>query len=129
MRFIITPKTTFASLSVASIVVVSSIHDVSARLVASSDILEQPMESVGTFSKVMGDECIKELDVADISNEEDIKTIDLGILGCGEALTCLEDESSSTGARCVEFDEIDESVSCSGEWSSCKEPGEKFCKK
>eukprot|EP00956_Cyclotella_meneghiniana_P034308 scaffold103287_cov53-Cyclotella_meneghiniana.AAC.2 len=130
MCFLITPKTTFASLSVAFILAVSSIHDVSARLVASSDIREQAMESVlgvGTFAKVKGDECIK-LDAADISNEENIKTIDLGILGCGKALTCLEDESSSTGARCVEFEEVDESVSCSGEWSSCKN-GEKFCKK
>ena len=66
------------------------------------------MESVlgvGTFAKVKGDECIKKLDDTDISNEEDIKTIDLGILGCGKALTCLEDESSSIGARCVEFED------------------------
>ena len=122
-----TPKTTFASISVASIVAVSSIHDVSARVVASSDIREQAMESVGTSAKVKGDECIK-LDAADISNEEDIKTIDLGILDCcGEALTCLEDENSSTGAKSVEFDEVDESGSCSREWRSCKEPGEVCC--
>lgn len=126
MCFIITPKTTFASLSVAFILEVSSIHDVSARLVASFDICEQAMESVGTSAKVKGDECIKKLDATDISNEENIKTIDLGILGCGKALTCLKDENSSTGARCVEFDEVDESGSCSREWSSCKN-GEVCC--
>ena len=87
----------------ATLVTFTSIPDVSARLVASSDIRKQVLES-DTIIKVKGDECIK-LD-AGIVNREDGENIDVQILGCGEAMTCLEDETSSTGARCVDFQEV-----------------------
>ena len=96
----------------ATLVAFTSIHDVSARLVASTDIRKQVLES-DTIIKVKGDECIK-LD-AGIVDREDGENIDVQILGCGEALACLEDESSSTGARCVDFEEVsvDENATCS----------------
>eukprot|EP00956_Cyclotella_meneghiniana_P005492 scaffold7021_cov45-Cyclotella_meneghiniana.AAC.1 len=98
MRFII-PSTISAALFGASLVFVSSFRNASARLVASSDLREQVVQSKG-LSKVKGDECFKP--EADISNvQQALVTADIGILGCGESLTCLEDESSSTGARCV----------------------------
>ena len=103
----------------ATLVAVTSICDVSARLVATSDIRKQVFESE-SISKVKGDECIK-LN-ADIVNREDVENIDLGILGCGEALTCFEDESSSTGARCVDFEEVSvyEKASCRYEFEYCQ---------
>ena len=102
MRHII-PLNTSAALSGASLILLSSIRDASARLVTSSDLREQVMESK-SFAKVKGDECF--MLEAGTPNKEDVANIDIGILGCGEALTCLEDESSSTGARCVEFEEV-----------------------
>eukprot|EP00956_Cyclotella_meneghiniana_P012609 scaffold17919_cov48-Cyclotella_meneghiniana.AAC.1 len=51
-----------------------------------------------SFTKVKGGECF--MFEADTPNKEAIAVVDIGILGCGEALTYLEDESSSTGARC-----------------------------
>ena len=101
MRFI--PYKCSAVLLGATLVTFTSIGDVSARLVASGDIRKQVLES-DTITKVKGDECIK-LD-AGIVNREDVEDIDVQILGCGEALACLEDESSSTGARCVDFEEV-----------------------
>ena len=100
----------------ATLVAFTSIHDVSARLVASSDIRKQVLES-DTIIKVKGDECIK-LD-AGIVNREDVENVDVQILGCGEPLACLEDETSSTGARCVDFEEVsvDEKESCTNSGS------------
>ena len=110
MRFDI-PNNFSTVLSGAALVAFASIHDVSARLVVSSDIRKQVLESK-TVTKVKGDECIK-LD-AGIVNKEDVESIDLGILGCGEALICSEDETSSSGARCVDFEEasVYEMASC-----------------
>ena len=88
----------------ATLVAFTSIRDVSGRLVASSDIRKQAVRESDTITEVKGDECTK-LD-AGIVNGEDDEDIDVGILGCGEALTCLEDESSTTGARCVDFGEV-----------------------
>lgn len=106
----------------ATLVAVTSICDVSARLVATSDIRKQVFESE-SISKVNGDngdECIK-LN-ADVVNREDVENIDLGILGCGEALTCFEDDSSSTGARCVDFEEVSVygKASCHDEYEFCQ---------
>ena len=36
-----------------------------------------------------------------------MENVDVGILGCGQALTCRDDINSSTGARCVAFEELD----------------------
>ena len=96
----------------ATLVAFTSIRDVSSRLVASLDICKQVQDSE-TTTKVTGDKCIK-LDAGKV-NREDVENIDIGILGCGEVLTCLEDESSSTGARCVAFEGVSvyEKASCS----------------
>ena len=95
----------------------SIVGDASARLVASSDIRENIKESK-SFAKSKGEECIKF--ETDISNKkEDTENVDVGVLGCGEALICLEDNSSSTGARCVDFVEADEGVSCRGASRHC----------
>eukprot|EP00956_Cyclotella_meneghiniana_P011321 scaffold15934_cov52-Cyclotella_meneghiniana.AAC.9 len=60
-----------------------------------------------------GEECVKvEADVS--GNKENIENVDIGVLGCGEALICLEDESSSTGARCADLVEVDEGVQANG---------------
>ena len=101
-----------------TLVAFTNIRNVSARLVASSDVRKQVLESE-TIAKVKGDECIK-LD-AGIVNREDVENIDVGILGCGEALICLEDETSSTGARCVDFEEasVYEKASCKNIWKKC----------
>ena len=117
MRHII-PLNTSAALSGASLLLLSSIRDASARLVTSSDLREQVMESK-SFAKVNGDECF--MFEADTPNKEAIAVVDIGILGCGEALTCLEDESSSTGARCVEFEEVvqDDCPYCCTDDSDC----------
>eukprot|EP00956_Cyclotella_meneghiniana_P009372 scaffold12966_cov24-Cyclotella_meneghiniana.AAC.1 len=114
MRLVI-PLKTSAALSGASLLLLSSIRDASARLVTSSDLREQVMESK-SFAKVRGDECF--MLEAGTPNKESVANIDIGILGCGEALTCLEDESSSTGARCVEFEEVD--LHCVYEYMECE---------
>ena len=97
------PTKSSAALSGASLVFISSILDASARLVASSDIRDQVTESK-ISTKVKGDECIK-LE-AHPSVEGGIENIDVGILGCGQTLTCRKDKSSSSGARCVDFEEL-----------------------
>jgi len=71
--------------------------------VTSSDLREQVMENK-SFAKVNGDECFT-LETG-TPNNEDVSIVDIGILGCGETLTCVKDKSSSTGARCVEFKEV-----------------------
>ena len=75
-----------------------SIRGVSARLlVASSNIREKTNDGTG-FIKVEGEECVKLQN--EISNERFIgNTYNYG---CEGTLVCLEDESSSTGARCVD---------------------------
>ena len=90
-----------ASLSGISLVAVSSIHGVSARLVASSDIHESIKKST-SFSKMKGDECVMLED--DTANKDGVEIAAIGNFGCGEDLTCLEDESSLTGGRCVDVD-------------------------
>ena len=121
-----TKSSAAAALSGASLVFISSIHDASARLVASSDIRDQVTESK-ISTKVKGDECIK-LE-AHPSIERGVENIDVGILGCGPALTCHDDRTSSTGARCVDFEELDDgrsscfgiSCGCSSICNSCEE--------
>ena len=117
MRFII-PSSISAALFGASLVFVSSFRNASARLVASSDLREQVIKSKG-LSKVKGDECFK-LE-ADISNvRQALVTADVGILGCRESLTCLEDQSSSTGARCVDFQDTFVKDECvAGGYTGC----------
>ena len=103
MRFDIAFKH-FTALSGPFLVTFSSnINDASAHRVASSDIRENIQKSTG-LTKVEGDECVK-LKEDGISNKKDIEYVDVGILGCGDVLVCLEDDSSSTGARCVDFKE------------------------
>ena len=93
----------------------------SARITATSDIHEQVTENK-SLVKVEGDECFK-LE-SDISNGEVFASTDVGIplvLGCGEALSCLEDKSSSTGARCVDLKEtIMEENTCGYLYDACK---------
>ena len=104
------------------LVAFTSIRDVSARLVASSDIHKQVLESeTMTIMKVKSDECIK-LDEG-IVNREDAENIVVRIVGCGEGLTCLEDESSTTGARCVDFEEVsvNEKASCLSSHMECSD--------
>ena len=122
MRFNI-PNNVSAVLLGTTLVAFTSIRNASARLVASSDVRKQVLESE-TIAKVKGDECIK-LD-AGIVNREDVENIDVGILGCGEALICLEDETSWTGARCVDFEEasVYENASCKNEWEYCDKNSE-----
>ena len=113
MRFIIPVNISLSVLSGTALVLVTSFHNASARLVGSSDLREQvkAMESSASSTLAKGEECTK-FDADISSNKKSIDNVDVLILGCGEALTCLEDESSSTGARCVDFDEVDESGSC-----------------
>ena len=86
-----------------TLIAFSSIHGATARLAASSDIIRE--KSTVSFTKVKGDECVKfETDIT--SNKEVIENVDVGILACGGDLICLEDESSSTGARCVDSKEV-----------------------
>ena len=90
-----------------TLVAFSSIHGATARLAASSDIIREKSikkSSTISFTKVKGDECVK-FDT-DINNKEVIENVDVGILACGGDLICLEDESSSTGARCVDSKEV-----------------------
>lgn len=99
---------------------VSSFHDTSARIVGFSDLREQvkAMESSASSTLAKGEECTKfDADVS--SDKKSIDNVDVLILCCGEALTCLEDESSSTGARCVDFDEVDETGSCVEDYNYC----------
>lgn len=66
-----------------------------------------------SITKAEGDECVMlEEDFFNRGN------VDVDFLGCGEALTCREDETSATGARCVEFEEVD--LKCKKTW---KQPG------
>lgn len=117
----------------ASLVTFSSIPDVSARLAGSSDIRENIDKSV-SITKAEGDECVM--------LEEDIfnkGSVDVDFLGCGEALTCREDETSATGARCVEFEEVDlkcignlkQGCTCTGEMNTgirtCDDSGSDCC--
>lgn len=69
-----------------------------ARLpVASSNIREKTKDGT-SFTKVEGEECVKLQNK--ISNERDIgNTYNHD---CEGTLVCLEEESSSTGARCVD---------------------------
>ena len=53
------PIKSSTALSGASLVFISSIHDASARLVASSDIRDQVIERSKISTKVKGGECIK----------------------------------------------------------------------
>ena len=85
---------------------VSDIREVAARIVGPADIRENIKESK-SFVKNKGEECIKlEADIP--KNKTDTENVDIGVLGCGEALICLEDESSSTGARCVDLVEVED---------------------
>lgn len=88
-----------------------------------------------SFAKVKGDKCF--MFEADTPNKEAIAVVNIRILGCEEALTCLEDESSSTGARCVEFEEVvqeecpyvctDDSDCCDDYFCKESEYGGSFC--
>ena len=89
------------SLFGAVLAAVSNIREVSARIVGLADIRENVKESKSFAKMNKGEECIK-LE-ADIPNtKKDTENVDIGVFGCGEALICLEDASSSTGARCLE---------------------------
>ena len=115
MRFVMAFKLSTVFSGVPLVAFSSIVGDASARLVASSDIRENIKESK-SFAKSKGEECIKLQ--TDVSNmKENTEHVDVGVLGCGEALICLEDDSSSTGARCVDFVEMDE------EGSTCLEEG------
>lgn len=106
----------YLSLFGAALAAVSSIPEVSARIVGPADIHKSIKESK-SFPKDKGEECIK-LETNNSKNmKEDTEHVDVGVLGCGEALICLEDDSSSTGARCVDFVEMDE------EGSTCVDKG------
>ena len=99
----------YASIYGIALAAVSNLHDVAARIVGPADIHENIMESK-SFTKVNeGKECIK-LE-AGISKKEK-STENVGAVGCGEDLICLEDASSSTGARCVDFVGVDEEIPC-----------------
>jgi len=94
----------YAALRLGTLASILNVREVSARVVGSSDIRENIKESK-SFAKNKGDECIKlEADIS--GNKKDIENVDVGVLGCGEALICLEDESSSTGSRCVDSEEV-----------------------
>ena len=95
----------YASVQLAA---VSNIRQVAARIVGPADILENIKESK-SFVMKKGEECVK-LQSGITKNEKDTENVDVGVLGCGETLICLEDESSATGARCVDFVEVDEGV-------------------
>ena len=116
MRFIIS-----AALTGASLVFTSTFGIASARITATSDIHKQVTENKSLVN-VEGDECFK-LE-SDISNGEVFASTDVGIplaLGCGEALACLEDKSSSMGARCVDSmkETITEEADCLDEMQIC----------
>ena len=101
---------------------VSDIREVAARIVGPADIRENIKESKSFAKMNKGEECIKlEADIS--KNEKDTKNVDIGVLGCGEALICLEDESSSTGARCVDFVEVEEGDNCAQFMEQCHPPG------
>ena len=107
----------YVSMYGVALTAVSNIRDVAARIVGPADIRENIKESK-SLVKNKGEECIKlESDIS--KNEKDIENVDIGVLGCGEALICLEDESSSTGARCVDFVEVEEGASCVEKWHRC----------
>eukprot|EP00956_Cyclotella_meneghiniana_P041368 scaffold224438_cov33-Cyclotella_meneghiniana.AAC.1 len=93
-----------------TLVAFSSIHGATARLAASSDNLREKSiktSSTISFTKVKGDECNKfETDITSNKGEVIENNVDVGILACGGDLICLEDESSSTGARCVDSKEV-----------------------
>lgn len=96
---------------------VSNLHDVAARIVGSSDIRENIKESKSFAKMNKGEECIKlEADIS--KTKKDTENVDIGVLGCGDALICLEDASSSTGARCVEFVESNQD-NCASDSSPC----------
>eukprot|EP00956_Cyclotella_meneghiniana_P023701 scaffold46666_cov54-Cyclotella_meneghiniana.AAC.1 len=98
------PFKLYAALRLGTLASILNVGEVSARVVGSSDIRENIKESK-SFAKNKGDECIKlEADIS--GNKKDIENVDVGVLGCGEALICLEDESSSTGSRCVDSEEL-----------------------
>lgn len=105
---------------------VSNLHDVAARIVGSSDIRENIKESKSFAKMNKGEECIKlEADIS--KTKKDTENVDIGVLGCGVALICLEDASSSTGARCVEFVESNQEFvesnqdDCAGAYRPCGE--------
>eukprot|EP00956_Cyclotella_meneghiniana_P023969 scaffold47634_cov32-Cyclotella_meneghiniana.AAC.2 len=105
----------YAALYVGTLATVLNVREVSARIADSSDIRKNIKESK-TFAKNKGEECIKlEADISGNKKKKDIENVDVGVLGCGKALICLEDESSSTGARCVDFVEADGWDDCSEE--------------
>ena len=110
----------YAALYVGTLATVLNVREVSARIADSSDIRKNIKESK-TFAKNKGEECIKlEADISGGNKKKkDIENVDVGVLGCGEALICLEDESSSTGARCVDFVEVDEEGACSEFGGDC----------
>ena len=125
----------YASIYGAALIAVSNLHDVAARIVGSSDIRENIKESKSFAKRNKGEECVKlEADV--FKTKEDIENVDVGVLGCGEALMCLEDASSSTGARCVDSVEVEDGwsggvPSFSGKCKSldqlCMLPWDKCC--
>ena len=108
----------YLSLFGAALAAVSSIPEVSARIVGPADIHESIKQSK-SFPKDKGEECIK-LETNNSKNmKEDSENDDVRVLGCGEALICLEDESSSTGARCVDSVEVHERDKCAGPGALC----------
>ena len=52
--------------------------------------------------------------------KEDYENVDVGVLGCGEALICLEDDSSSTGGRCVDSVEVHEDLDITENEENCR---------
>ena len=114
-----------AALCVGTLATLLNVREVSARIVGSSDIRENIKESK-SFAKNKGEECVKvEADVS--GNKKDIENVDAGVLGCGGDLICLEDESSSTGARCVDFVEVDEEADCIAYHQYCDIDNDKCC--
>ena len=94
------------ALSGVTLIAFSSIHGATARLAASWDIIREKSSTI-SFTKVKGDECNKfETDITSNKGEVIENNVDVGILACGGDLICLEDESSSTGARCVDSKEV-----------------------
>ena len=90
----------YASIYGIALAAVSNLHDVAARIVGPSDIRENIKESKSFAKMNEGEECIK-LEANISKNEKNTENV--GAVGCGEDLICLEDASSSTGARCVDF--------------------------
>ena len=82
-------------------VALATVSEVAARIIGPADIREN-IKVNKSIVKNKGEECIKlEADIP--KNEKGTENVDIGVLGCAEALICLEDDSSSTGARCVDF--------------------------